>query len=320
MTTSDDNCGFIDLFGEDPTPPQMDMLRAVLDSLPDAVLAHGPDGRLLYFSQGACELLGYSRDEMTALRPFGWVAAESMRGSAGRLETILHEGHLSFESQVMAKDGSFTPTEVSARRVDTEGGPMIVAVIHDVSVRKRAQEELVFLAYHDALTGLSNRRAFEDRLRAAIAEAKRHDDILGLAYLDLDHFKPVNDRYGHEVGDHVLMLVSQRLVASVRTQDMIARLGGDEFVILLPRLQSADELEPLANRMLDAIRQPIHTCGVDCGIDATIGFALFDPASDDARSLLTKADAAMYVAKHDPAHDWILWRRGITGAHSTEAE
>jgi diguanylate cyclase (GGDEF)-like protein len=244
---------------------------------------------------------------MTDLRPFGWIAPEMMSGAAGRLERILHEGQLGFASAVARKDGSVIPTDVVTRRLDTDRGPLLVTVLRDVSERLETQRELEFLAYHDALTGLWNRAAFEERLRVTIADTRRHGDVLGLAYIDLDRFKPVNDQFGHQMGDAVLIALGSRMVASVREQDMVVRLGGDEFVILLPRMASADEFEQLAERLLEAIHQPITVGDNTCSVTATIGFALFDHEHDDARSLLVKSDIAMYRAKRDDAHPWLEW-------------
>ncbi len=290
-----------------PAEQQAETWRAVFEALPIPALVHGPDGDLSAFSAGALELLGYSKEEMRALKPFGWVDPAMMRGAAGRLETILYDGILVFESAVVRKDGTTVPTEVHSQRVDTPLGPAILSVIRDVSEREGVREQLVHLAYHDSLTGLWNRVAFEDHLRVAIADVRRHGDVLALAYLDLDRFKPINDQYGHHTGDEVLATVGRRIQAVVRTQDFVARLGGDEFVILLARIDSESELGPLAERLLDNLRVPIRACGVDCVIAASIGFAVFDPQTDDARSIVVKADAAMYAAKSDPDHAWCVW-------------
>ncbi|PKQ16640.1 MAG: hypothetical protein CVT67_04410 [Actinobacteria bacterium HGW-Actinobacteria-7] len=300
------------LVSDDVSPAQqLALLRLVVDAVPGAILVHDVEGQVLFFNEGACELLGYSSEEMLGLPRFGWIGPESMAGAAARLERLLREGRADFISTALRKDGRTTPTDVLTRRLDTAEGPLVVSVIRDVSERVKAQQELEFLAYHDSLTGLSNRVFFEERLRLAIADARRHKDILGLAYLDLDRFKPVNDRYGHDVGDSVLITLSSRLVAIVREQDIVARLGGDEFVILLPRMASTAEFQVLGQRLLDAIRQPIDVGTASVSITATIGFALFDHALDDARSLVVKADVAMYRAKRDPARPWLEWDAGM---------
>jgi len=300
-------CNAFDLLGSLPEKNQAAVLRMIVDAVSDAIIVHNPRGDLLFFNEGACRLLGYSREEMLGLAPFGWVSPHMTRGSAGRIERILVDGALSFQSSVIRKDGSLAPTDVSARRAETADGPVIVSVIRDMSERAEAEAQLVYLAFHDPLTGLSNRRALENRLADAIADARRYHDILAVAYIDLDRFKPVNDAHGHETGDAVLITVGQRLVAGVRTQDLVSRIGGDEFVVVLPRLNGEQELELIAERLLAEVRYPITTPSTTCSLDASIGFALFDAESDDVRSLIVKADVAMYAAKRDPSTPWKVW-------------
>ncbi len=299
------NCNSGEMIAALSADERSSLLRRIVDSTLEAIVAHEPDGNLIYFSEGVCALLGYTRTEMESLGPFGWIGPESTSGAAERLEAILHGGELSFSSTAKRRDGSIVPTEVVAKRVDTVLGPLIVATIHDVSERDATQRELASLAFKDTLTGLANRAAFDERLGKAIADAVRHGDMLGLAYIDLDHFKPINDRFGHLVGDQVLIEVGARLVSCVRETDLVARLGGDEFVIILPRMKGAHEFAQIAHRLLDTIRQPIDACGTLCDIDASIGFSVFDAARDDARSLIVKADMAMYAAKRDAAHPWL---------------
>ncbi len=291
----------------DDLEKRLSLLEFVVDSVPDAIIVHDLTGAIVFFSEGARTLLGYSNDEMWALKSFGWIAPDAMQGAAWRLELIRRDGQLGFSSQSIRRDGSIVPTDVVARRVSSPDGVLIVSVIRDISERVRTERRLEFLAYHDALTGLSNRAAFEMRLHAAIADARRHGDILGLAYIDLDEFKPVNDEFGHQTGDAVLVEVGSRLAGSVREQDLVARIGGDEFVVLLPRMTSSAEFEQVADRILDVVRQPINASTACCSITATIGFSLFDQESDDERTFVLKADIAMYLAKRDVDHPWLQW-------------
>ncbi len=284
---------------------------ALVDSAPDAIIAHNPDGRILYANRGAAELLGYSAEQLLELQPYGWLAPEVMSGAPRRIETILHDGRLTFASRALRSDGSTIPTEVRSRRVDTSFGPLIVAVIRDVTERVETQRTLEHLAYHDPLTGLGNRAWLDERLAVAIADARRYGDLLAVAYIDLDEFKPVNDRYGHAVGDDVLVETARRLRECVREQDAIARLGGDEFVLLLPRLASHAEIPAIAERIVGSIEQPILGAGEELRIKASVGFAYFDPEHDDARSLIVKSDIAMYSAKLDPAHPWLVYEDGM---------
>ncbi|NTU70688.1 MAG: diguanylate cyclase [Coriobacteriia bacterium] len=283
----------------------------LVDSAFDAIIAHRPDGTIIWANQGASELLGYDTQEIMALPPYGWVAPRQLRAAPRRIETLLVEGHLMFDSAVRRKDGSLVDTEVSSRRVDTALGPVLIAVIRDISEWVESKRALEHLAYHDGLTGLSNRIFFDERLAAAIADSQRFGDILGLAYLDLDHFKPVNDRYGHDVGDAVLIEVGRRLAEETRSQDVVARIGGDEFVMVLRRMTGYDELEKVAQRLVARVEAPINALGHEISIAASVGLARFNPLTDDARSLLVKADVAMYAAKSDPAHPWLLYHEGM---------
>jgi diguanylate cyclase (GGDEF)-like protein len=188
---------------------------------------------------------------------------------------------------------------------------MMIAVIRNISARVENRIALEHLAYHDGLTNLSNRIHLEDRLSIALADARRYGDDLAMAYIDLDRFKPVNDRYGHAAGDDVLVEVAHRLRAGVREQDTVARLGGDEFVALFPRLASHTEAEAICERLVERIMEPMIIDGHVILVEASIGLARFDSETDDARSLLVKADIAMYSAKLDPAHRWLLYREGM---------
>jgi diguanylate cyclase (GGDEF)-like protein/PAS domain S-box-containing protein len=283
----------------------------LVDSAVDAIIAHRADGQIVWANQGALELLDYDYEELMALQPYGWVAPHQMRRAPRRIETILRTGKMTFESEVRRKDGTLVETEVSTRRVDTTLGPVVIAVVRDISEWVKSKRALEHLAYHDALTGLANRAQLDERLAVAIADAQRFGDILGMGYLDLDEFKPINDRFGHDVGDDVLIEVGRRLKEEVRIQDTVARIGGDEFVMILPRLATSDELGLVAERLVARIQEPIVALGHTVQITATVGLARFDAEHDDARSLLVKADQAMYAAKKDPEKPWMLFYDGM---------
>jgi diguanylate cyclase (GGDEF)-like protein/PAS domain S-box-containing protein len=291
---------------------RLEFMRTLVDSAVDAIIVHEPGGQLVFYNQGALDLLGMTAEEVESLPPYGWVGRSTKTGAPGRLETILHDRRKKFMSTVIHSSGEVIPTEVIASRFDTGEGPLIVAVIRDARERAEVAEKLEYLAYHDSLTGLANRAAFEERLRIGIADALRYGDLLMLAYVDLDKFKPVNDQYGHEAGDLVLIEVARRLLLGVRTQDVVARLGGDEFVVLLQRVEAADEVVTIADRLVSAVRSPIAISNDNLvEIDASIGFSIFDPEVDDARTLVVKADIAMYEAKRDPAHSWLIYESSM---------
>ena len=290
---------------------QAAFFSTLVDSALDAIIAHRPDGHVIWANQGAAELLGYGPDEIMRMQPYGWVAPAHLSTAPTRIETILRDGCLTFESAVQRKDGTTIDTEVTTRRVDTALGPVVVAVIRDIRQWIESRRVLEHLAYHDPLTGMANRAFFDERLSVAIADARRFGDVLGLAYVDLDHFKPVNDSFGHDVGDEVLVEVGRRLKAEVRIQDAVARIGGDEFVIILPRLSAAEELGAVAGRIVARIGEPVSALGRTVNVQASVGLARFDTEKDDARSLLVKADVAMYAAKRDPERRWLIYYDGM---------
>jgi diguanylate cyclase (GGDEF)-like protein/PAS domain S-box-containing protein len=286
---------------------QASFFYSLVDAAADAIIAHRPDGSVVYANSEAASLLGYSEEELAGLPPYFWVAPSELSSAPRRIESILHDGCITFQSGARCKNQRVIPTEVRSRRVDTPLGPVVVAVIRDISERVASQAELQRLAFRDGLTGLPNRIRLEERLTVAIADSKRYGDLLAMAYIDLDQFKPVNDRYGHAVGDIVLVEIGRRLREEVREQDIVARLGGDEFVVVFPRLTSHAETEQLAQRLVDRVREPILADGRVVSVDASVGLAFFDAATDDARRLLVKADVAMYAAKRDPEHPWLLF-------------
>ncbi len=169
--------------------------------------------------------------------------------------------------------------------------------IEDTTSLKRAQKELEHLAHHDVLTGLPNRALFADRLQLALARAKRRNTMLAVGYMDLDKFKPVNDTYGHEAGDHLLLEVARRLKSSLRADDSISRFGGDEFAMLLTDISSHNELKELLDRLLSAIAAPYQIDGHYIEISMSVGVTLYPKDNSASDALLSHADNALYAAK-----------------------
>jgi diguanylate cyclase (GGDEF)-like protein len=179
-------------------------------------------------------------------------------------------------------------------------------------VRMEHEKQLERLAHYDALTGVPNRVMLADRLAQALARAKRDQGLLAVCYLDLDGFKPINDRLGHAVGDRVLVEVTRRIRETVREDDTVARLGGDEFVVLLVGLEAAEECVGSLQRVLERVGEPIAIDGQALSLSVSIGVALYPSDEEDAETLVRHADQAMYLAKlagknrfhlFDPASD-----------------
>ncbi|HQU09626.1 MAG TPA: GGDEF domain-containing protein, partial [Opitutales bacterium] len=158
---------------------------------------------------------------------------------------------------------------------------------------------LLRVAYHDCLTGLPNRILFQDRLSQGIALAKREDRYCALIYLDLDRFKPVNDTYGHHVGDQVLKLVADRLRQCVRESDMVARLSGDEFTIILPQIKEKNDAEAVVKKIIVELSKPFYVNEHHLQLDVSVGIAIYPDNGNNGDLLLKAADDAMYHAKGD---------------------
>jgi diguanylate cyclase (GGDEF)-like protein/PAS domain S-box-containing protein len=283
-----------------------DLAMLVLDNSVDGAMAHTVNGRIVYFNEIAAEQLGYTPDEFAALGPYGWVDDDFLAFVPSRLAVIKERGSLLFTSRGAPKDGSLIHTEVHARLVrgDGDGEDLIVSIVRDVTERVLAHDRIRHLAFHDRLTGLANRMKLEDDLRAALAAADRHNDLVGAIFLDLDDFKPVNDALGHAAGDDVLREVASRLVACVRECDTVARLGGDEFLVLVTRVADRADLAVVARKLEDAVGRPIPIEGhPDARVTASAGLAIYDPG-EAAEDLMNRADHAMYRAKQAGVPGW----------------
>ena len=181
---------------------------------------------------------------------------------------------------------------------DASGQPLrMVGVSMDVTAQRAQEEHLQRLAHYDALTGLPNRVLLAQKLESAMAQALRTQTLLGVAYLDLDGFKPVNDRFGHEAGDRLLVIAAARLTRMLQTKDSVARLGGDEFVILLPGLADAADCERILRLLMESIAAPYTLESERVTVTASIGYTLYPQNAADADTLVRHADQAMYAAK-----------------------
>jgi diguanylate cyclase (GGDEF)-like protein len=182
-----------------------------------------------------------------------------------------------------------------------------VAVFHDITEVKRSEEQIRHQAYHDALTGLPNRQLFNDRLEMALSRARRGGESVAVLFLDLDHFKTINDSLGHAVGDLLLQEVATRLKRSVRQEDTVCRLGGDEFIMILPELEGDDQAVAAAGRIIEALEKPFSLRGHDLYITCSIGITIYPNDGADLETLVKNADMAMYRAKEQGRNTYRLF-------------
>jgi diguanylate cyclase (GGDEF)-like protein/PAS domain S-box-containing protein len=224
--------------------------------------------------------------------------------------------------RVVLPDGGERVLHSQARLLlDSDGrAAAIEGTVQDVTERKRAEEQIRFLAYHDSLTGLGNRLLFKERLAMAVAAARRNEWQAGILFLDLDHFKRINDTLGHSVGDALLQGVADRLVASVRESDVVARddmpsaisrLGGDEFTILLEGIHEVQDLAKVARRILESLSRPFRLSGHEVVITGSIGITAWPEDGDDVEVLLRNADTAMYHAKEQGRNNYQFYAQSM---------
>ena len=186
---------------------------------------------------------------------------------------------------------------------------IILLAIEDITERKQSEEMIQQLAFYDSLTGLPNRKLFSDRLRIALVQAQRNQKKVGIAMLDLDKFKDVNDTLGHDVGDTLLKAAAERLSAALRKGDTVARFGGDEFVLILPDIEATGYATQVAQKIVDRLRQPFLIDTHQLVVTTSIGIAVYPNDGIDEGVLLKNADIAMYQAKQAGGSRYQLWNK-----------
>jgi diguanylate cyclase (GGDEF)-like protein/PAS domain S-box-containing protein len=252
------------------------------------------DGRILDVNDAIARMFGYrDREELLAETAYSLYNSGEDRN---RIMAQLREHGRVSNTEVRMRRRDGTPVWVIESMTLLDGG-VIEGTIVDITDRKTAQEQMEYQAYHDALTGLPNRLLFRDRIDIALAHAKRHRTAAAVMFLDLDQFKLVNDSLGHTVGDALLQEVATRLVLSIRADDTVARMGGDEFTVLLTDVKDSGASAVVAQKLLEAISQPMLIEGHELYVTTSIGIARSPEDGTDAETLLKRADNAMYRAK-----------------------
>jgi diguanylate cyclase (GGDEF)-like protein/PAS domain S-box-containing protein len=303
--------------------------RLLVEQIPVVTYVDAVDrnSSTLYVSPQVEEVLGYSPNEWTSdaglwaklLHPDDRdrILAENARTNASG--DPFKEEYRMFHRDgrvVWVRDDAALITDDSGRAKFWQG------VMVDITERKRAEEQVAFLAYHDKLTGLPNRLMFEQVLDLSLARARRNDLALAVLYMDLDNFKLVNDSLGHAAGDELLREMAERLGGTVRDSDVVARQGGDEFLVLLGDLHreassngspgAADMAEAVAGRIHEAMRSPFILTGTEFYVTASIGISLFPDSAADAKSLMKQADAAMYRSKKAAPGGFVIYASEAT--------
>ena len=286
--------------------------RYLVQSSPDFIFMLNAMGDFTYVNPRATTLLGYQREELAG-RSLATITSEEDRQKVMNLfanpelpPRTPQSLELKLRRNPVARNGGAAELSFSlhtepmlGRGSGTDASRFLgtYGVARDVTDRKRAEEIIVFQAYHDQLTRLPNRLLFHDRLELALAQVQRRQCMLAVLFIDLDRFKLVNDTYGHGEGDQLLRGVASRIRQSLRKGDTLARLGGDEFVALLPDLTSSEDAERIAQKVLETLRPPFHLKHGDFRVTVSIGISMYPRDGEVADILVQHADIAMYQVK-----------------------
>lgn len=255
---------------------------------------------VLEVNQGFVNITGYSREEIIGKTPA--VLSSGSHGESyyqAMWATIKTEGRWMGEIWNRRKNGDVYPEWLSISEVKDAKGKVVnyVAVFTDITLRKQSEEQLHFLANHDALTGLPNRTLLQERIEHALKRVQRDHGRLAILFIDLDRFKVINDTLGHHAGDLLLQGAAERLLHCLRETDTIARQGGDEFVVLIEQFSDTQYLGNVARKIMHALEQPFYLMGQELFVSASIGISAYPEDGSDLHTLLKNADVAMYRAK-----------------------
>lgn len=288
---------------------------AVYANSSEAMLVTDAQGRIITANAAFERITGYTAQETIGRNPrFQSSGRQDIAFYKSMWVDLLDRGVWQGEIWNRRRSGEMYAVwqTITAVRDDTGKTTHYVSLFSDISVLKAAEERLRHLAYHDPLTGLSNRLLFTNSLNQSIARAERHSSKLAVLFIDLDHFKSINDTFGHASGDALLESVGKRLRDNVRAQDVVARLGGDEFTVLLEDVGSREEISHLASKLIDTIGQPLSIQGRSLLPSASIGIAVFPDDASASEELMQTADAALYRAKAAGRRSYSFYTEELT--------
>ena len=299
---------------------------SIIEASMDGFVLVDLTGRILECNEALCELTGFSRTALIGKDIPDLDANEHPEDTAAHIRHIITNGRNRFESRWRRQDSSLFDVEITATFLGLT--QELCAFIRDITLAKEHERELDRIAHYDTLTGVPNRTLLADRMSQAVARTLRDGTLMAICYLDLDGFKPINDRFGHEAGDRLLVEIADRLKGCLRGSDTVARMGGDEFVLLLLGIQGTEECEAALQRILEAVALPVQIGEHEVTVSASLGVALYPRDDADIDTLLRHADQSMYLAKQsgknrfhifDPDRDRIARDRAERLARIAEA-
>ncbi len=291
----------------------------VFEASAEGILVANADRTIASVNPAFTEITGYSTTDVVGRNPRMLASGQHDHAFYERMwRTIESVGLWQGEIINRRKNGVTYPEWLTITRVLDETGAVThyVGVFSDITERKASESRVRYLSEHDFLTGLPNRFLFQDRVSQAIVHCVRHGGRLAILFLDLDRFKPVNDKFGHEAGDRLLKEVAERLRGCVRAADTVCRQGGDEFVILVEAIDHAEDAAQVAEKVIARVAEPYDIDGNQATVSASIGIALYPEDGRDMQTLIRAADTAMYQAKEHGRNTYRYVTRSLNTGYS----
>ena len=294
------------------------LAERVIEASQEGIVITDAETRIEHVNPAFTHLTGYRLEEVVGRTPR--VLSSGRQDAAfyhGMWQALLTRGYWRGEIWNRRKDGQLYLEQLTITAITDDQGVTrrYVGLFTDITQLRENEKRVRQLAYYDALTGLPNRRLLEDRLELAIRHAHRQEQRLAVIFIDLDHFKQVNDTLGHAVGDELLLRVAERLGHHLREDDTLARLGGDEFLVLLPELQALDEVTRVARRLIEAVSEPFAQGGREFRVGCSLGISLYPDDGATPEDLVRNADAAMSRAKQEGRNTYRLYRAEMHVQH-----
>jgi len=288
--------------------------RSILESIQEGYFEVDLNGNFTFCNNSMSRLTGCSKEELLGMNHRQFTNEENAKEVFQAFNEVYDTGEPSkFDWQIIRRNGGegFIEASVTLKK-DASGKPTgFKGMIRDITERKRIEQQINYMATHDALTGLPNRLMFSQLLNHAIRSAQRHGKQLAVLFIDLDRFKTINDSLGHETGDRLLKEMARRFRKSLRAVDIVGRLGGDEFIILTEEVDELSQVANVAHKLLTTVIQPIVLTGEECRITASIGISIYPKDGKDEQSLMKNADIAMYFAKEEGKNNYQFYSKDI---------
>lgn len=292
------------------TEKQRKIADSVFNNINEGIIVTDPKGIVIEVNNAFCLLSGYSKDEICGSDP-RFLKSGHHDSTFFKLmwDSLLRDQSWQGDIWNRRKDGAIFASKTTITAVTDNQGNVsnYIGTFSDITSQIKEHEAIEKMAYYDALTGLPNRILFKDRLGQALAQADRTKGKLAVCFLDLDKFKPVNDKFGHKAGDLLLKEIAHRLEGSIRESDTIARMGGDEFAIIIPNFTDIEELQNLMKRMLENCSQPYKISeSITVQVSISIGVSFYPDHDSTGEKLLHLADQAMYKAKKEGSNQYFF--------------